>query len=112
MSNNHSTPCTRLDNFWANVDAALDLCADANTVEDVITILNDHFQPSSGAAFFGGSGGDRQLLDVLHWDREPHSWKLVRYDAPYYWCIADKDGAQLTYVEGDLYRGNAMTPEQ
>ena len=47
-----------LDDFWANVDAALTRCGEATTVEDVITILNEHFNPSSGAAFFGGSGGD------------------------------------------------------
>ena len=46
-----------LDDFWANVDAALNRCAEATIVEDVITILNEHFNPSSGAAFFGGSGG-------------------------------------------------------
>ncbi|ADU02010.1 hypothetical protein [Mycolicibacterium gilvum] len=71
-----------LDDFWANVDAALTRCAEATTVEDVITILNEHFNPSSGAAFFGGSGGDTQLLDKLYWDRADSTWRVVRYDAP------------------------------
>ena len=98
-----------LDDFWANVDAALTRCAEATTVEDVITILNERFNPSSGAAFFGGSGGDTQLLDKLYWDRADNTWRVVRYDAPYYWCLADTNGDLLTYIEGDVYRGNTMT---
>ena len=98
-----------LDDFWANVDAALNRCADANTVEDVITILNEHFDPSDGVAFFGGSGGDTQLLDALYWDRTTTGWRIVRYDVPYYWCLQDAHGDLLTYVEGDIYRGNTMT---
>jgi hypothetical protein len=100
---------TDLKAFWANVDAALDRCAQADTVEDVITILNEHFEPSSGEAFFAGSGGDNQLLDKLHWYRPVRTWKIVRYDAPYYWCLADPNGDLLTYIEGDVYRGNTMT---
>lgn len=104
-----TAPTGRLDNFWASVDAALDRCAEAVTVDQVIDILNDHFEPSSGAAFFAGSGGDRQLLDALYWDRPDQTWRLMRYDAPYYWCLTDKDGSSLTYVEGDIERGNTMT---
>jgi hypothetical protein len=100
---------THLDQFWANVDAALDRCASASTVQDVITILNEHFQCEGGAAFFGGSGGDTQLLDKLYWERRNRTWQIVRYDAPYYWCLADPNGDLLTYIEGDVYRGNTMT---
>ena len=100
---------TILDDFWTSVDAALDRCATANTVEDVITILNEHFNPSSGDAFFGGSGGDNQLLDKLYWERTERAWTMVRCDADYYWCLADAHGDLLTYIEGDVYRGNTMT---
>ncbi|WP_241473980.1 hypothetical protein [Mycolicibacterium neoaurum] len=100
---------THLDTFWANVDAALNRCASATTVEDVIAILNEHFEPQGGDAFFGGSGGDTQLLDKLHWDRPERTWNIVRYDATYYWCLADAHGDLLTYIEGDVYRGNTMT---
>jgi hypothetical protein len=98
-----------LDDFWANVDTALERCAHADTVDEVMTILNEHFEPSSGDAFFAGSGGDRQLLDVLYWDRPSGPWRLVRYDASYYWCLADRGGAMITYIEGDVERGNTMT---
>ncbi|WP_179476254.1 hypothetical protein [Mycolicibacterium vinylchloridicum] len=102
---------THLDHFWANVDAALDRCAAAATVADIITILNEHFEPEGGNvdAFFGGSGGDTQLLDKLYWERRNRTWQIVRYDAPYYWCLADINGDLLTYIEGDVYRGNTMT---
>src|SRR3546814_14360817 len=81
-------------------DWSSDVCSsDLTTVEDVITILNEHFNPSSGAAFFGGSGGDTQLLDKLYWDRADSTWRVVRYDAPYYWCLADPNGDLLTRLE-------------
>ncbi len=99
-----------LDDFWANVDAALTRCAEATTVEDVITILNEHFNPSSGAAFFGGSGGrhpaPRQAL--LGPSRQHLAGRPLRRP-PYYWCLADTNGDLLTYIEGDVYRGNTMT---
>jgi len=104
-----TTPTARLDDFWANVEAALQRCAEATTVAEVVEILNEHFEPSSGVAFFGGSGGDNQLLDALHWDNDASPWRLVRYDATYYWCIEDPNGDQLTYIEGDIDLGNTMT---
>lgn len=93
-----TTPTARLDDFWANVDAALDRCAQATTVAEVVEILNEHFQPSSGVAFFAGSGGDRQLLDALHWDNDTSPWRVVRYDATYYWCLEDPHGEQFTFT--------------
>ena len=100
---------TILDDFWTNVDTALKRCVSANTVEEVITILNEHFHPSAGVAFFGGGGGDESLIDALYWDRTTTGWRIVRYDADYYWCLADTNGDLLTYIEGDVYRGNTMT---
>ena len=53
-----------LDDFWASVDAALTRCAEATTVEDVITILNEHFNPPA-APPLRRLRGDTQLLDKL-----------------------------------------------
>lgn len=96
---------TMKDAYWANVDAALDKVRDnGDTVEQVITILKEHFVPSSGEAFCEGSGGDRGLADALFDERE--GWSMVWYDAHYYWCAEDVNGNQLSYIEGDVERGN------
>jgi hypothetical protein len=91
-----------MDAFWANVDAALDAVQKANTVDEVITILNKHFEPSSWEAFFGGSGGDRQLITALR----AAGWKIVWAEADYYFVAQDKNGQLLTYAEGDVCRGD------
>ena len=91
-----------LDTFWDNVDRALDEIESATNVEAVITTLNGRFSPSSGDAFFPGSGGDRQLLDALR----IAGWTVVWAEAPYFYVARDAAGALLTYIEGDVYRGD------
>lgn len=97
-----------LDAYWANVDAALDKIRDGgDTVDDVMRILGEHFTPSSTEAFCDGSGGDRDLVDALMLERE--GWTLRWYDARYYWCAEDRDGNLLSYIEGDVARGNCKS---
>lgn len=90
------------DAFWKNVDNSLDRIATATTVDEVIDTLNDHFEKSSGDAFFGGSGGDRQLYETLM----AAGWTIVWSEAVYYFAAKDTAGNVLTYVEGDVYRGD------
>jgi hypothetical protein len=93
-----------LDPYWVNYESCLDeVVRDGHTVVDVIRILNDYWEPSSGEAF-NPSGGDRTLPDVLLWER--NDWRTVWWDASYYCCLQDSNGDCLTYVEGDIYRGN------
>lgn len=92
-----------MDKFWAGVDACIDKIATARTVDEVITILNHYFPPSSGDAFFGGSGGDRQVIDALR----AAGWTIVWAEAVYYFVAKDHAGDLLTYIEGDVYRGDA-----
>ncbi|MCV6988679.1 hypothetical protein H7I87_00400 [Mycobacterium timonense] len=99
----HKGGTAPVDTFWANVDECVDAITTARTVEEVISILNRHFEPSSGAAFFGGSGGDRQLMSAL---REA-GWAIVWAEAVYYFVAKDPAGDLLTYIEGDVYRGDA-----
>lgn len=48
-----------LDTFWQHYgDCARELAA-ATTVDDVIDTCNDHFDKSSGDAFFPGGSGRR-----------------------------------------------------
>lgn len=97
-----------LDDYWTNVDAALNRIRDeGDTVDDVMRILNEHFTPSSTEAFCEGSGGDRHLADALLSERT--GWSLVWYDAHYYWCACDRDGKMLSYIEGDVARGNCKS---
>ena len=96
------------DDYWGNVAAALDKIRDeGDTVDDVMRILGEHFTPSSTEAFCEGSGGDRHLVDVLMNERD--GWELRWYDAHYYWCAADRNGDLLSYIEGDVARGNCKS---
>lgn len=70
----------------------------------MIVVLNEHFPGKyCGHAFFPGSGGDRQLLD----DLKEAGFKVAWMEAPYYYVARDVDGNLLTYIEGDVYRGDA-----
>ena len=93
-----------IDDYWDNYDACLaKLKSHGRTVEDVIRICNEHWTISSGDAFCP-NGGDEDLLGTLTLDAE--GWETVWVEADYYFAIRDIEGGVLTYVEGDLYRGN------
>ena len=90
------------DTFWTNVDQCLDLLEWAQTADAVISILNEHFLVSAGDAFFGGSGGDRSLLSSL----EKAGWRTIWTEAHYYYVAQNDAGEVITYIEGDVYRGD------
>lgn len=92
-----------MSEFWDQVDAALGRVEKATTVDEVIEILKESFDTSAGDAFFPGSGGDRQLLDALY---EAPNWRLIWAEAEYYYVASDQAGNLLTYIEGDVYRGD------
>lgn len=89
--------------FWQRIDMQLDALKTARSATDVIAILDE---PSSGDAFFAGSGGDGDVASSL---REA-GWDMVMYDAHYYWVMRAPNGDLITYVEGDVFRGNQMLP--
>lgn len=94
------------DKFWAAIDVALDEIENTSSVDEVIDILNRHFaeewaHATDGEAFFPGSGGERQLDDALN-----RGWSIVWSEAPYYYVARDPAGGLLTYIEGDVYRGD------
>lgn len=93
---------TVIDAFWKNVDECMDAVEQASTVDEVITILKRHFQPSAGEAFFGGSGGDRQMYEALM----TAGWTILWSEADYWFVAQDKQGNLLTYTEGDVSRGD------
>lgn len=93
-----------LDDFWAGIDAQCAELRQAHTADEVIDILNRYGPASSGDAFFAGSGGDTQVYDCLN----AAGWDTVWYGALYYWVMEAPDGSHLTYVEGDVYRGDLV----
>ncbi|MUL61245.1 hypothetical protein B5P44_01585 [Mycobacterium sp. CBMA 213] len=90
------------NDFWANVNASLDAIERARTVDEVINILNSYFAPSSGEAFFAGSGGDRQLMEALL----EAGWTIPWDQGDIYFVARDPSGNLLTYTEGDVDRGD------
>lgn len=93
--------------FWESVGSALDEIEKAPDVDQVIDVLIRYFAEDwshgcAGDAFFPGSGGDRQLNEALR-----HAgWEIVWAKAPYYYVARDPSGQLLTYIEGDVYRGD------
>ena len=90
---------SNLDAFWAEIDDQLQQLTTARTVDDVLRICPER---SSGDGFFAGGGGDETVIDAL----TAAGWTTVWHEAWYFWCAQSPTGDLLTYVEGDLYRGN------
>lgn len=88
-----------LDGFWEHIDQQLKALCEAKTADEVIRILDE---PSSGDAFFAGSGGDGTVSESL----SEAGWRYVWCEAGYYWAMRAPNGDVITYVEGDVYRGD------
>lgn len=95
-----------IDAFWEHVERQLVQLENATTADDVIAALD----PSTTAdAFFPGGGGDTLPSEPLVYEGD---WTFVWYDASYYWCAQAPNGDRITYVEGDVYRGDTREGEQ
>lgn len=88
-----------MKDFWAHIEEQLTKLKSAKTADEVIAILDP---PSSGDAFFAGSGGDGSIAGVLY----EAGWHTTWYEADYYWVMQAPNGDKITYVEGDVYRGD------
>lgn len=93
-----------MDDFWKAIDAQCVELRTAKSADDVITILNRYGSPSSGDAFFAGGGGDTSVLECLY----EAGWCVTWFEADYYWVAQAPDGSLLSYVEGDVYRGDTV----
>lgn len=90
-----------MDAYWQQYDETLDRVATCRTVQAVFDVLNETYPASSGDAFHPG-GGDRDLLSVLE-----AGWRVVWMVAPYHYSLDQPDGQdRLTYIEGDVLRGD------
>jgi hypothetical protein len=95
------------DGFWAAVEAQLAELRTATSADDVLRILAPEHNPygadsASGEGFFAGSGGDDSMQEAL----EAAGWHLTWAEASYYYVIQAPNGDLITYVEGDVYRGD------
>jgi len=95
-----------MDEFWKAIDTQLELLKKAKSADDVLAILPRIPGTSSGDGFFAGGGGDGDVASSL----SEAGWTMARYKAHYYWCMQAPNGDLITYVEGDIYRGNTMLP--
>lgn len=96
-----------IDEFWAAVKAQLAELESAKSADDVIRILSNETNPlgpgsSAGDGFFAGSGGDDSVWDALY----EAGWTQVWAEAAYFYVMRAPDGSMITYIEGDIYRGD------
>lgn len=105
--------------FWAQIDHQLErIATEGASFDDVREVLLDERYDAiviensrNGArdfgtdgAFFAGSGGDASLRDAL----KRAGWRIVQYEAAYYYVVRSTAGDHLTYCEGDVLRGNQL----
>src|SRR5207253_2917333 len=96
------------DTFWTTVKAQLAELRTAATANDVIRILAPERNPYgaqhpvAGDGFFAGSGGDDTLWDAL----TDAGWSQVWGQAAYFYVMQAPDGSRITYIEGDIYKGD------
>lgn len=94
-----------LSSYWENYRSCLDMIRDGPdgggvTVDELIQVCNAHFDKSVADAFFP-NGADQDMLGTLM----ESGWTTVWVRADYYFAARDRNGATLTFVEGDIYRG-------
>ena len=97
------------DSFWTLIEAQLTELKTAATADDVCRILSFARNPqgegdagSTCHGFFAGSGGDGTVQDSLLCA----GWSLVWAEASYYYVMRAPGGSLLTYIEGDVYKGD------
>lgn len=96
---------TQTDPFWNQIDQALDLARKAHTADELVAAVrtgpDQHAGDPRAKAFFAGSGGDTQLVNVLDHDL----WRITWLEGYYRWeATATGDGSAVEYIEGDLYQ--------
>ncbi len=94
--------------FWDQIEAQLKELHEARGADDVLRILSPERIPEGGSSstagdgFFAGSGGDGTVGGAL----VDAGWSYVWRKANYWWAMRGPDGSVITYIEGDIYRGN------
>lgn len=66
------------------------------------TVLGDDDEHRKTGAFFAGSGGDGTVMEAL----TDAGWRVTWAEASYYYVMTAPDGSSITYIEGDIERGD------
>ena len=97
-----------MDKFWEAVNQQLAELRSAKSADDVLRILNHERNPygdpsmaSNADGFFAGSGGDGGVYDAL----SEAGWRVIRWEAQYFFSMVSPAGDSITYIEGDIFRG-------
>lgn len=90
------------ENFWGKIATQLDALESAQSADDVLRILPVVPGITDGDGMFEGSGGDRTVWDSLR----KAGWVQIWAAASYYYAMRAPDGSVITYIEGDVYRGD------
>ncbi|WP_331732949.1 hypothetical protein OG613_48990 (plasmid) [Streptomyces sp. NBC_00015] len=100
------------DPFWTAIAEQHTELQAARTADDVIRILSHDRNPhgpnwdgAAGDAYFAGSGGDRTVNAALH----AAGWTTIWAESALYYVKRAPDGSVITYIEGDIYRGDRRT---
>ena len=102
---------TMNDPFWAAVREQLAELRGAKSADDVIRILSPDRNPygpdwdgmdSAADGFFVGSGGDDTVFDALR----DAGWERLWMRAGFFYAMEAPDGSRITYIEGDIYKGD------
>lgn len=95
--------------FWTVIAEQHKELESARIADDVIRILAHDRNPygpdrghTGGDAYFAGSGGDKTVGDAL----STAGWITIWAEAAYYYVKRAPDGSLITYIEGDIYRGD------
>lgn len=106
--------------FWGQIENQLQRLRSASTFNEVHRVLLDpaydqvqkdiHLNGArtfdADSAFFAGSGGEESLQEALY----DAGWGLVTAKASYYYAMRHPTtGETLTYLEGDVERGDRIT---
>lgn len=98
--------------FWTVIAEQHTELQSARTADDVIRMLSHDRNPHGpiwdgavGDAFFAGSGGDRTVAAALR----TAGWTTVWAESALYYVKCAPDGSMITYIKGDIYRGDRRT---
>lgn len=90
-----------MSTFWDDIAEQLAELQTATTADDVLRILPGT-DGASGEGFFAGSGGDDTVMEAL----QEAGWHVTWAEASYYYVMRAPNGDEITYVEGDIFRGD------
>lgn len=98
---------TDTDTFWDKVNAQLEEAKTATSADQLLAIFsharNPYGDPSMAANAEGFFAGDSsELLYTL----TEHGWSPVWLEANYHWALRAPDATIVTYIEGDMFKGN------